>query len=164
MKKKILSVFISLLVIVLLILTMSVVFAAKPIPVSGTIILTSYTMLNAKPSGNSDNVILTMGLTEEWHGDIEASGTTVATWIVKNKPLMTNPDAWLNVHEKLTFQTFTVTGLSGTVTMQLVISKTKGSWTILSGTGELANIRGQGKISMETTPYTYTGQIHFDPN
>ena len=120
-------------------------------------------VLDARPAGKSDNVILTVDLAEDWHGDIEASGTTVATWIVHNAPLMTNPDAWLCIHEKLTFQTFTVMGKSGTVTMELVISGAKGRWTILGGTGDLANLQGQGKLSLEAMPYSYTGQVHFDP-
>ena len=35
-----------------------------------------------------------------------------------------------------------------------------GQWTILEGTGELANLRGQG---LSYTDGTYEGQTHFDP-
>ena len=130
--------------------------------VSGTIELTSAVPVNSRPAGKSGNVILTMDLTEEWHGDIEATGTTMATWIVHNAPLMTNPDAWLNVHEKLTLSA-TVMGESGTLTMELSIAGSKGHWTIIGGTGGLANLRGQGTLSLETMPYSYAGQVYFSP-
>ena len=35
-----------------------------------------------------------------------------------------------------------------------------GQWTILSGTGDLASLRGQG---MSYTDGTYDGKVHFDP-
>ena len=163
LKKKILVAVSALAIVLLATPFIGMVCAKPPTTVSGTIELTSYAVLEARPAGNSDNVILKVDLAEDWHGDIEASGTTVATWIIHNAPLLVNPDAWLNIHEKLTFQTFTVMGKSGTVTMELVISKGKGSWTILGGTGELANLHGHGKLTLETTPYTYTGQVHFSP-
>jgi hypothetical protein len=40
-----------------------------------------------------------------------------------------------------------------------------GHWRILKGTGELANLHGQGTWAAVTPPlvYSYEGQVHFDP-
>ena len=163
MKKKIIAGFVSLLVVVVLALPMSVAYATKPTTVSGNIILTYYDVLEATPAGKSDNVMLQVYIEEEWDGGIMATGTTFASWIVHNAPLMTNPDAWLNVHEKLTFQTATVLGATGTLTMELNIAGTKGHWTIIGGTDGLVNLHGQGTLDLTTTPYSYSGKVHFDP-
>lgn len=148
----------------MLTMPLSVAVATNPTLVSGTAEVTGGVMLTAKPAGNSDNIIATMDIAEDWHGDIEASGTTISTWIVHDGPIIpTNLDLWASVHEKITFQTFTVMGKSGTVTMEVILTKSKGTWTILSGTGELANLKGQGKLSLDVMPFTYTGQVHFNP-
>jgi hypothetical protein len=56
----------------------------------------------------------------------------------------------------------TVDGHEGTLVFNLVSfgNTDFGQWTILSGTGELANLRGQG---MSYTDGTYDGRAHFDP-
>ena len=70
--------------------------------------------------------------------------------------------------------TFTgeVMGYEGTLVFQWTgTTKTLGKWhckwVILSGTGELANLRGSG-IGVETAPDSYelelSGKIHFDPS
>jgi hypothetical protein len=56
----------------------------------------------------------------------------------------------------------TAGGALGTLVFNLVpFGNTDfGQWTIVSGTGELANLRGQG---VSYTDGTYDGQVHFDP-
>ena len=56
----------------------------------------------------------------------------------------------------------TAGGYEGTLVFNLVSfgRNDMGQWTILRGTGELANLRGQG---MSYTDGTYDGQVHFDP-
>ena len=69
--------------------------------------------------------------------------------------------------------TGTVAGRQGTMVLMLVgtspgdLFTWSGTWRILRGTGELANIRGQGVWgNIEDPEYPgvhYEGQIHFDP-
>jgi hypothetical protein len=71
------------------------------------------------------------------------------------------------------FFTGTVDGKSGTFTMLLKAKFTyptitypslEGTWVIISGTGELANLHGQGTWWNNAGQILgYAGQIHFDP-
>lgn len=56
----------------------------------------------------------------------------------------------------------TAGGYEGTLVFNLVSfgRNDMGQWTILRGTGELSNLRGQG---MSYIDGTYDGQVHFDP-
>ena len=131
--------------------------------VSGTIELTS--VVPAKPpkvAGQSVNRIIIMNILEEWSGDISGTATAKATWIVHNAPLF-SPDAWLNVHAIITFSDATVLGVSGGLTIRLCVTGTDCYWTIIKGTGDLANVHGQGTGSTATEPFTYMGNVHFDP-
>jgi hypothetical protein len=164
MNKKILF---SILVLTLVLFsapTIGVVIAKQSTEVSGTIELTS--VVPAQPpkvAEESDNRVLTMNIIEEWNGGIEGVATAQAIWIVHNAPLIGNPDAWINFHAIITFSDVTVLGQSGGLTIRIRGAKTECHWTIISGTGDLANIHGQGKASLDTEPYTYTGKVHFDP-
>ena len=53
-------------------------------------------------------------------------------------------------------------GYEGTLNFNLVTfgPKDLGQWTILRGTGELANLHGQG---LSYPDGTYDGRVHFDP-
>ena len=140
---------------------------AKPATnVSGTALVDifSSTTLDARPAGNSDNMILTISIIEMWQGDIEAVGNGVSIWVSHGWPL---PGWKLNIHEKLTFSDATVLGKSGTFTMDLIFQESEtgssGYWTILSGTDELANLHGHGTLDLSTFPYEYSGQVHFSP-
>jgi hypothetical protein len=56
----------------------------------------------------------------------------------------------------------TASGYSGTLVFNLVPFGRNGlgQWTILGGTGELANLSGQG---LSYPDGTYDGRVHFDP-
>jgi hypothetical protein len=153
------------LAMVMLALPMSAVSASKPIHVEGTIELISAVPMDVRASGNSDNLIITMGITEQWYGSIEGvSEPFEAIWVTHNwVDPMGGPDTWFNVHEKFTFDTVTILGRSGSLTMELNIQGATGHWVILSGTGELAGLHGKGTGSLLTLPYSYSGQVHFDP-
>ncbi len=139
------------------------VHAEPPTAVSGTIdFLSNVPAGPPKVAGKSDNRIRMRDIVEVWSGDIVGTGTTEAKWIVHNAPV-TNPDAWLKAYGIITFADVTVLGRSGSLTIKMVIAGTEGHWTIMEGTGELANIHGQGTASTATEPYPYTGQVHFDP-
>jgi hypothetical protein len=132
--------------------------------VSGTIEMVMGIPADIKPKGQSDNLVMIMDLTEHWQGGIEGISTTEATWMLHNwVPPAGGPDTTLNIHEKLVFQTVTVLDETGTIVLKLNIENGNGYWTIISGTGGLANLHGQGTVSLAAMPYTYTGQVHFDP-
>jgi hypothetical protein len=165
MNKKILVVFVCMLAVAMLATPIIGLAYAKPSePVSGTIlIIDTVPAMPPKVAGESDNRIIMLDIFEEWSGDIEGFATTEARWIVHNAPLFVNPDAWVNVNAILTFADATVLGKSGTLTIKVHVAGTDSHWTIMGGTGELANVHGQGTASTATTPFTYTGKVHFDP-
>jgi hypothetical protein len=162
--RKVLVMAVALMAVAMLATPMVGMVQAKPsTTVSGTIVLTSVVPIGGRPAGKSDNLILIMDITEEWDGDIVATGTTEATWIMHNwVDPMGGPDTWFNVREKLTLSA-TVLGASGTLTMELNLAGTEGHWIIIDGTEGLANLRGHGTATLTTMPYSYTGQVHFDP-
>ena len=162
--------------IVLTIIAFSIILFATPYvglihaepntSVSGTIEFTSVTPAGPpKVAGKSDNRFRMFTIVEEWSGDIEGTGIAEARWIIHNAPLMGNPDAWINAYAIITFSDAEVLGRSGSLTIKLVLIEPKGAghWTIMEGTGDLANIHGQGIGSTDTEPFTYTGMVHFDP-
>lgn len=163
MKKKIL---LALTLVMALIVSPFISTAcAKPQLVSGSIVVIETGIPEFKQSGQSDNAILKFDFTEEWSGDIEGVGSGVTTWISHGIPFVT-PGWTINTYEKLEFSA-EIQGKTGTVVMQIVLfsDETGGSghWTIQSGTGDLENLHGQGTISLSTIPYSYTGQVNFNP-
>ncbi len=58
----------------------------------------------------------------------------------------------------------------GTLVIKFVGKKTGeplewyGTWVILSGTGDLENLRGRGTWWGPSTDLDYAGKIHFEPN
>jgi len=151
----------ALAVVLLAIPYIGMVNATPFTPVSGTIEFT--TVVPAGPpkvAGKSDNRIRMFNIVEDWSGDIDGIGTAEAKWIIHNAPLISNPDAWVNAHAIITFSDVTVLGMTGSLIIKLSFSGTEGHWTIMDGTGELANIHGQGTVLEDVG---YTGQVHFDP-
>ena len=161
MNRRILMIVLALAVVLLATPYIGMVHAKPPTPVSGTIEFTSVVPAGPpKVAGKSDNRIVMFNIIEVWSGDIEGTGTAEAKWIVHNAPL-TNPDAWVNAHAIISFSDVTVLGMSGSLTIKLSLSGTEGQWTIMEGTGGLANVHGEGAAS--TVTMMYTGQVHFDP-
>ena len=78
---------------------------------------------------------------------------------------------FLNLRDVLTF-TGTVDGKSGTLTIRLigmaslvnlsVIEWTSGHWEIMTGTGDLANLEGQGTWWGTNNNVEYSGLIQFE--
>lgn len=163
MKKKI--AFALTLVIALLVSPFISTAYAKPQVVSGIIVVTETGIPDFRQSGQSDNTVLKFDFTEAWSGDINGVGSGVTTWISHGIPLVT-PGWAINTYEKLEFSA-EIQGKTGTFVMQIVLFSDEtggtGQWTIQSGTGDLANLHGQGTISLSTIPYSYTGQVHFNP-
>ena len=140
--------------------------------VSGAIMVTGYVPLEILPKGKSDNVIMKVLLTVEFTGDISGTATYEAFWMLHNfVPPDGGPDIATNMHEKITFETVTVLGRSGSLTLEANLCSKRSPnrgwhWTILGGTGELANLHGHGMWAPEVPGDLvefYEGQVHFAP-
>jgi hypothetical protein len=175
MNKKILSTVLALSVVLLAVPNVYVACATPSTHVSGTQLLnlfTGVTVLDQLPAGKSDNLKLTTSITDTWIGDIAGTTTYESTWIVHDFDPGPPPGGTPNIHETIFFSTVSVLGKSGSLKLVVNLGGSKGvfSWTILSGTGELANLHGNG-IYYSTDivdqnfnqVYVYEGQVHFDP-
>ena len=157
----------TLLMCIVTLLTLSTpVCATAPITASGTV---NYTFEVTGMREADGNLFLYAIEWEDWMGDFE--GTAVAFFRVE-----VFSSGSMNVWLRSTF-TGTVNDESGTLVIQLVGKKPLGEdwygqWVIISGTEDLANLRGQGTwggpgyrsdIKIPGDPdLWYEGQIHFN--
>jgi hypothetical protein len=165
MKKKILGIVVVLMAVAMLVTPfIGMVYAKKPTFVSGTQEVTVYTPIDDVPRGKSGNVLSTTRFEVTWTGDIDGIATYTGILMVHNLPSFA-----INIHEKIFFPTVTVNGESGSLTMQVSANLARGQdvfrWTIIDGTGELANLHGNGIywVDLATGIYYYEGAVHFDP-
>ena len=183
MNKKILGAFVAVLTVAMLTLPMSVVFAAKPMDVSGQWFFTG---MMVPPYTDIKNAGANRLATQHNTGEYDV-GPILGTFeqhiymkihfgdpeVVKNLP--PNPMDWppnnYNWHIERTF-TGTVDGKSGTLTMNLEAKGSSpgypgsltGTWVIIGGTDQLANLHGQGTwTNLGMGRLAYEGKIHFDP-
>ena len=150
MKKNTIYIMFSLFIIAVLSLPITGVFATKPVHITATGGPPSIIPTVVKTAG--PNTFFTAVGTGSYTGDME--GTTEAThrWHMKK-------DGSINMIIEVVF-TGSVLGEYGTITM-LCKGNTEGTtrWTIISGTGDLANLRGVGTLG----PGWFEGYVHFDP-
>lgn len=164
MNKKTLPLSVSVLAVVVLAFTMSPTYATKPTTVNGNRLTTGFTPTGGWGAGESHNVILYVSATRLWQGDIAGADTSDAIRIIHNFP-----DGPTNVRIVSIFSSVTIMGKTGELTMVLnfvVEAETetiKGSWIIVSGTGDLANLHGGGKLFGSQYAASYSGQVHFNP-
>jgi hypothetical protein len=163
-KRKLLEITVFLLTVAMLATPLvGMVNAKPPTLVSGEQSVTGYTPIADVPRGKSANVLSTAMLEVTWTGDIDGVATYEGILMVHNIPVP------INIHEKIFFPTVTVNGESGSLTMQVSANLGRGQdvfrWTIIDGTGELANVHGNGiyYLDLATGIYYYEGQVHFDP-
>jgi hypothetical protein len=162
MKKKVLVVALAL---AMLALPMSAVSATKPdkfVEVGGEVLAMGPPSMEIMPAGKSDNLIMDVLVTHMWEGGISGTGTVEVQWIMHNSDDPEN--TWVNVLGLITL-TGEVAGLPGTVTIKFSsVSNTKGHWRIIGGTGELANVQGQGTLTpISQMLIEYEGVVHFNP-
>jgi len=139
--------------------------AASPTtPASGTFTYTSSTFNNVRQADG--NTLIDLSATVSYTGTFSGTSTVQGT-------LIFHPDGTANFHDIEIF-TGTVNGVPGTVTFNLAragsVAQSAGSFqgndVIVSGTGDLANLRGVlnevGTVSaaLPGPLGTYTGQIH----
>ena len=141
-------------------LSIPLVHATKPTQVSGTIAALGFTVTGMRSADGNTIVILIE--TESLAGDL--TGTMVAE--VRE---MIHASGRVE-GQALSTITGSAMGKSGTVVLRYVMTGTyggtfSGQWVILSGTGDLANLHGQGTVTADTSAGTgtYSGQIHFEP-
>ena len=132
---------------------------AEPVRGSGT-----FTVASAVVTGSrvvDGNTFLTTLVTSAYTGTLQGTG-------VAEEAAAVHPDGGITVQ---TFETFTgtVNGDMGTALFRVVGSADaatgalSGHFTIVGGTGGLANLRGQGTFQGVGTSGTYTVDTHFDP-
>lgn len=166
MNKKIIGVFISIFVFAVLTLPVPNVCAKKPdkfVDVEGTFFPTGAPSMEVMVAGNSDNQIVYVLMPQMWTGDISGTGIVEPRWVMHNFDDAEN--TWVNVMAVITL-TGEVACATGTVTIKFSsVSSRGGHWRIIDGTGELANVHGQGTLfaTAEAMVFGYEGVIHFNP-
>jgi len=84
--------------------------------------------------------------------------------------LVVHPSGFVTCQGQINFEGTVNGDKSGTMVILFVGKKNleinlwSGKWVILSGTGDLANLRGKGTWEGPSFNLDYSGQIHFDPN
>jgi hypothetical protein len=166
------TIFIALAVALPLSMSISLAYATTPIQVTWTSMATGLSVLDGKIAGKSDTRFLDLSLTAKCTGDISGTYTSDSHWIIHNwadVPLLQQPGP-VQVHA-IDYFTATFDGKSGTLAILVnhvyypSIGSSEGTWVIIGGTDELANLHGQGTTYDPPGPSltTWTGQVHFDP-
>ena len=165
MNKKVLGIAVVLMTVAILATPLlGIAYAKKPTFVSGTQMITGFIPIDDVPKGKSDNVLSTATLFVTWSGDIAGDTEYEGVLMVHSM----DPVA-INIHERIYFEDVTVLGKSGSLTLQVCANLGRGvdagfRWTIIEGTGELANLHGNGRYWLDEAPfYDYEGYVHFDP-
>ena len=175
MKNKILGVFVSLLTVAMLAVPIAAVSATKPIQIAGKWRPTN-TVPISPPKYAGANVFTYFSVEGEYfEGPIIGDFVhTIEIIMHFGEPEQMLP-ATFNWKIERTFEgTVEVNEVTyeGTLLIRLNAKGTipggpgvlKGTWVIISGTDELANLHGQGKwTNLVGAEFYYEGQIHFDP-
>ena len=149
----------SLILLVLpAILLLPAVYATKPASSNGTFTITNVMPVSSKTAGGNTftTADLTFALTGVFSGKVVETATTQLT---------TASGHIVDVGGGTATFTGTVNGASGTLAFLIVGNNSggvfHGHFTIISGTGGLANLRGEGTFqSTSPTTGTYTAQLH----
>ena len=158
--KRILSLTCVLVGLAALILGPATAYASPPAEVSGTYEFGTTTVVDVRHAGG--NTIIRDITSQELDGDITGSAIFERTFILHSS-------GKFNVQGVSTVAA-SVGDRSGTYTMKIVAAgdattgAVEGKYVVLSGTEELANMRGQGTLTgISNVAGTYSGQLHFDP-
>jgi hypothetical protein len=147
-----------LIVVTISLLAVSPVHATPPAEAEGTFELTGLTINSIRQAGS--NTIIDETLSIDNVGDV--NGPSVADVICVFRSSGEGV-----CHGRETF-TGSVDGKNGTLVFSVVMTideafNLQGRWTVISGTEELANLRGTGTFAGTTTG-TYSLKFHFDPS
>jgi len=102
----------------------------------------------------------------------ECTGTMAGPYVLEMMVII-HKNGKINMHGISTIDPCTIDGMSGTITMNLTgigvmtgpeTGTIHGQWVFLCGTGDLANVHGQGTFEATAgVGGTYSGKINFDP-
>lgn len=147
--------------IVLLLVTLAVPAHAGPPENASGLWVYEPTVVDIKEAGGNTFFYTTeVGI---WTGTFEGDSTEVGVVVWHS--------AGFNSYKGTVSFVGSVDGKSGTLTMLAVGKKPdrqpgtewEGTWVILGGTGDLANLHGQGVWWGASRNINYTGNVHFDP-
>jgi uncharacterized membrane protein len=172
--KKVLGIAVVLMAVAMLALPVSIVSAAKPEQISGGWMVTDFSPI--PPTKNAGANRFTLADVEGVYTSGPIVGTfehELVTILHFGNPEQTLPSKFFNWKMVRTFEG-TVNGKAGTLIIHLTATGVmgapagtlKGKWVIISGTGELANLQGQGtftNVGGGSGAFAYEGQIHFNP-
>ena len=173
MNKKVLGVFVSLLAVVMLALPMSAAYATKPEPTTMTLtgffevlpenipgVPFSSPYVRAFPAGESGIFQMKWrGLPANFTGDIEGIGPYDGNWKIKNSG---TPDAELSTVGIQLVENAVVAGIG---TGDLKMKAKNDLLTIISGTGDLKDIKGTGYcVQTDWTQFDYHLDVYFVHN
>lgn len=149
-------------VFLLLVSLAPIAYATSPTPANGNITRVSFTPTIVK---NADgNTFIDFIMVSSFSGTFTGITNDVGTAVLR-------PTGDFTFNFLSTFNG-TVDGKSGTVVFRVAgkgeggttNGTARGQFVILRGTGELANLHGQGSFEGEAGVATYSARIHFDPN
>lgn len=132
-------------------------FAAEFIPVNFTSTGVGTVTSSLNQAGKSDNWIYTAVIYLLWEGDFEGNSVMEVRLVFHDYG---TPDMTYDYYETVTFTGTFLQEYTGT----LMVVGGQGYWRIISGTDELHNLRGQGKMRLTgPSTWSFTGQVHFAP-
>jgi hypothetical protein len=172
MKKKIVGIFVSLLVVVILTVLFSVVLATKPggIEVSGGFYRTGVTFdVNRElPHGLHNSGTAFHMFTGDFSGPAE--GEIVYTVHFQGGPPggTVGPSVTLSGRNFETITVLEFLGEPATGTITMLFSTANKKWRIVSGTGDFENIHGSGTFTPDYSnpvqpAHIYSGSVYFNP-
>jgi uncharacterized membrane protein len=158
------AILVALAVTLLFSMSLSVAYATEPIHISGKILVLGASLTSGKQAGQSDNAIVYLSLNGKFTGSIAGSYTSESRWVYHNYQ---QSDQWISVHAVDTISaTVTIDSVQYTGTLFFMINGKAadgGNWVIIGGTGDLANLHGQGTFTPAGVGQDYEGQIQFNP-
>lgn len=148
--------------VAMLAVALSAVYATKPMLVQGTFFPAGMGTLVTNQPGNSANLVYIISdAPQTWTGSFAGSGVAQIHWNIIKAGDEDAPGHHMSGKSRFTLDVV-YDGKEGTLT----IKGDHANWRIISGTGELANLRGQGTISVvneQAMVFGYEGKVHFEP-
>ena len=150
-----------LIALTVLALTPVTAYASPPTEVNGTYTFGNTTILEVRQAGG--NMIIKDVTEQSLYGDVTGTAIFERTFILhSNGKFNVQGICTVTVTEGDRIGTFTERVVA---TGDVITGTVQGTTVILSGTGDLANMHGQGTITgVSNVAGTYSGVIHFDPD
>ena len=148
-----------LIITLILLFVVSTAYASAPNSGEGNFFLTTEPVINSIKLANG-NTFIKQTLVFGYDGTMIGESVADVTCLAK-------PNGKTVCHATEVF-TGVVDGRTGTFVHQVAVKideagQLKGQWTIIEGTSELVNLKGQGTVEGTTLAGTYTLDFHFEP-